>query len=136
MTMKMISSTSITSTMGVTLILELTLLPSSRTAIAIVRAPLPENFYSGWLPALLRNHPHRRAAETGGQERVLALPPSADSRFRRRPLRLALVALLDEVVDQFAGGVVHLHVESFDTSGEVVEGHDGRDGHEQAERRW
>jgi hypothetical protein len=45
------------------------------------------------------------------------------------------VALLDEVVDQFARGVVHLHVECFDTSGEVVERHDGGDGHEQAERR-
>jgi hypothetical protein len=36
MTMKMISRTSITSTMGVTLMLELTLVPSLRTAIAIV----------------------------------------------------------------------------------------------------
>src|SRR5919204_3442010 len=35
MTMKIISSTSITSTMGVTLMLELTFFPSSRTAIAI-----------------------------------------------------------------------------------------------------
>jgi len=36
MTMKMMSSTSITSTMGVTLMLELTLLPSSRTASAML----------------------------------------------------------------------------------------------------
>ncbi len=49
--------------------------------------------------------------------------------------RLALVALLDEVVDQFARGVIHLDVERFDTAGEVVERHNGRDGHEQAERR-
>src|ERR1035437_1487617 len=36
MTMKMMRTTSITSTMGVTLMLELTFLPSSRTAIAII----------------------------------------------------------------------------------------------------
>src|SRR5579871_2232240 len=45
MTMKMMSSTSITSTMGVTLMLELTLLPSLRIASAISsnssRLPLP-----------------------------------------------------------------------------------------------
>ncbi len=45
------------------------------------------------------------------------------------------MALLDEVVDQFARGVIHLHVESFDTSGEIVERHNGGDGHQQAERR-
>ena len=45
------------------------------------------------------------------------------------------MALLDEVVDQFARGVVHLHVESFDASGEIVERHNGGDGDEQAERR-
>src|SRR5271166_4321985 len=47
MTMKMMSSTSITSTMGVTLMLELTLLPSLRNASAISsnssRLPLPAN---------------------------------------------------------------------------------------------
>ena len=45
------------------------------------------------------------------------------------------VALLDEVVDQLAGAVVHLDVERFHLAGEVVEGHNGRDGDEQAERR-
>jgi len=45
------------------------------------------------------------------------------------------VALLDEVVDQFARGVVHLDVECFDTAGEIVEGHNGRDCDEQAECR-
>ena len=39
MTMKMISSTSITSTMGVTLMLELTLMPSFRNASAIEVQP-------------------------------------------------------------------------------------------------
>jgi len=50
------------------------------------------------------------------------------SRSNRQSPRLALVALLDEVVDEFAGGVIHLHVEILDTTGEVVEGHDGGDG--------
>ena len=42
-------------------------------------------------------------------------------------------ALLDEVVDQLAGGVVHLDVEGFHLAGEVVEGHNRRDGDQQAE---
>src|SRR6185312_4162477 len=41
MTMKMMSSTSITSTIGVTLMLELTLLPSSLFTIAILDSVLP-----------------------------------------------------------------------------------------------
>ena len=47
---------------------------------------------------------------------------------------LAPVALLDEVVDKFARRVVHLDVERFDTTCEIVEGHNGRDSHEKAER--
>ena len=43
------------------------------------------------------------------------------------------VALLDEVVDQFAGGVVHFDVEGLHAVGEVVEEPYGRDGDEQAE---
>ena len=78
--------------------------------------------------------PASRVKPAGGRE-LPSLPPSAASRSSRQPLRLALVALLDEVVDQFARGVIHLHVERFDTSGEVVEGHNGGDGDEQAERR-
>src|ERR1017187_6900622 len=45
------------------------------------------------------------------------------------------VALLDEVVHQFAGAVVHLDVERLHPVGEVVERHDGGDGDEQAESR-
>ena len=75
----------------------------------------------------------RFGRETGGRERVQALPPSAASRSNQQLPRLALVALLDEIVDQFARGVVHLDVESFDTASKVVEGHNGRDSHEQAE---
>jgi hypothetical protein len=74
-TMKMISSTNITSTMGVTLIFELTLAPSLRTAIPIVKTPLPVNFHPGWLPALLKTRCSLRKVETGGQERFPVLPP-------------------------------------------------------------
>jgi hypothetical protein len=73
--MKMISSTSITSTMGVTLIFELTLEPSLRTAIPIVKTPLPLNFRPGWLPALLESRRSLREVESGGQERFQVLPP-------------------------------------------------------------
>ena len=69
---------------------------------------------------------------TGGREIAQSSAPT-DSRSGRKPLRLALVALLDEVVDQFARGVIHLDVEGFDAAGEVVEGHNGRDGDQQAE---
>ena len=96
---------------------------------------MPENFYSGWLPALLSNYLTAGRMKPAGERDVALSRPPQHSRSRRQPLRLALVALLDEVVDQFARGVVHLDVERFDTPGEVVEGHNGRDGHEQAERR-
>jgi hypothetical protein len=77
MTMKMISSTSITSTMGVTLMLELTFLLSSRTAIDIACAPLPENFYSGRLPALLGNRlDDARQKPAGGREVEFSRPRS------------------------------------------------------------
>ena len=56
----------------------------------------------------------------------------ADECLNRR--RLAAVALLDEVINPLAGGVIHLHVEGFYLAGEVVEGHNGRDGNQKAER--
>src|ERR1035438_6294668 len=67
--------------------------------------------------------------------RELTLLPSKNSRSNRQPPRLALVALFDEVVDQFARGVIHLHVEILDTPGEIVERHHGWNGHQEAERR-
>src|SRR5258708_6242374 len=45
------------------------------------------------------------------------------------------MALLDEVVHQFAGAVVHLDVERLHLTREVVERHNGRDGDEKTERR-
>jgi len=43
------------------------------------------------------------------------------------------VALLDEVVDQFARRVIHFHIERFHATGEVIESHNGRDGDQEAE---
>ena len=53
--------------------------------------------------------------------------------FEQFELGAANAAALQEIIDQFAGGVVHFHVECFDAAGEVVEHHDGGDGHEQAD---
>src|ERR1044071_4174861 len=89
-TMKMISSTSITSTIGVTLMSELT--------------------------------------------SVLCFFLSSDAIdiriFSRDRLLPYHVAALQEIVDQFARAVIHLHVECFHAVGEVVEHPDRRDGHE------
>src|SRR6202140_3950033 len=85
-TMKMISSTSITSTMGVTLFLEFTLSPSLRMFMAF-----------GLPPGLVPHH--------GGP--------------------------FQEVVKQFAGCVVHLHVKSLNFAGEIVKHHDCWNGHAQ-----
>src|SRR5271157_4680329 len=96
MTMKMMSSTSITSTMGVTLMLELTFLPSSRFANAIAFNLLH--------------------AGPGTERTALGCQLAADA------------PLLQEIVDQLAGAVVHLHIEGFHLVGEVVEHHHGRNG--------
>src|SRR5260370_18950165 len=45
------------------------------------------------------------------------------------------MALLDEVVHQFTGTVVHLDVERLHLAGEVVERHNGRDSDEKTKRR-
>src|SRR5579863_2193257 len=80
-TMKMIKSTSMTSTMGVTLISE--------------TAPSDWVFFG-----------------------ILLLPA---------------LGALDEIVDQFGRGIVHLDIERFDLGGEVVVNPHGRDGDEQTE---
>jgi hypothetical protein len=46
---------------------------------------------------------------------------------------LAAVALLDKVIDQLAGRIVHLDVEGFHLASEVVEGHNRGDGYQQTE---
>src|SRR5277367_6817956 len=132
MTMKMISNTNITSTIGVTLMLELTFLPSSRLLIPITYTP------SGLLcllsrcacPAsgcrsLRRPEGPVRSVILAGYYRVLDV-------FRRRALPMAL---LDEVVHQFARAIVHLDVKRFNLAGEVVERHNGGDSNKKTESR-
>src|SRR4029077_1897069 len=99
-TMKIISNTSITSTMGVTLISELILAPSFRFAKAITY----------FLPLLSRLD--RRAGtgrlESGGRRRGLSPTPEGNSFVLRRSssgqLGPSNVAPLQEVIDQFARG--------------------------------
>src|SRR6202163_5054751 len=40
---------------------------------------------------------------------------------------------LKEVIDQFARGVIHLHVERFHATGQIVEHHNRRNRHEQSD---
>src|SRR5664279_2167656 len=110
MTMKMIRSTSITSTMGVTLMLELTFLPSARLLIPIIVCPV-RSFAASAVVAVMVT------AEDAPSEPV-RLPASEGHAVRGEiaplPLGRAIflaVALLDEVVHQLAGAVVHLDVE-------------------------
>src|ERR1700749_2650118 len=129
MTMKMMSSTSITSTIGVTLMLELTFLPSSRTVIPMEWAP------SELCRRIESARAQRQAARRRSNRRPQGSSPCGRHRFSPgKKAELPLVALLDEVVEKFARGVVHLHVEGLNTSGEVVEGHHGGNRHQQAER--
>src|SRR5579864_8389463 len=123
-TMKMISRTSITSTMGVTLISEVTFAPSFRFEIAI---DIPR--YAAIRTFLLR-------FEVGEVRRWSAPAPDKQLTAETRPrssyrLPANIAALLQEVVDQFARRVIHLDVERFHAAGQVVEHHDGRDGDEQ-----
>src|SRR3984957_14243571 len=133
MTMKMINSTSITSTIGVTLMLELTLEPSFRTASAIYApwiAPL------GCFPVELHRTRNTAVLCLSAGRRVAGSEYPATFRFtlgRRRRGPLAALRLLDEVVHQLARGVVHLDVKRLDFVGEVVKQHHGRNGNQQAE---
>jgi hypothetical protein len=88
----------------------------------------------------------RSDSAIGGRMRVLAKSPGWNGFFLSVPTgagfplwsalgRLAAVTLLNKVIDKFARGVVHLHVEGFHLAGEVVEGHHSRDGHQQPESR-
>src|ERR1700678_2760749 len=122
-TMKIISSTSITSTIGVTLISEVTLAASFRFAndieFCLLRAlALPRS-----ATTTVRKSGRRR--ETGASSAthvcvLLLLGPTH-------------TPALQEVIDQFARGVIHLHVERFHATGQVVKHHDRRNGHKQAD---
>src|SRR5579862_5861590 len=107
MTMKMISNTNITSTMGVTLI-------SDTIAGAV-----------GFL--------------IGGSydAKGLLFPCGVSPRQtpQGQPLLSGSSALrpLQEIIDQFGAGIVHLDVESFHAVGEVVVHPHGRDSHQQTD---
>src|SRR6266849_4037791 len=134
-TMKMINSTSITSTMGVTLMLEFTLTPSFRFANAIsshllgglLLPPEPRTILS---VSCFESGAGPFARRPISNSEVVALPYS-NAAVKLKSLGAAHSPALQEVVDQFARRVIHLHVERFHASGQVVEHHHGRDGHEQ-----
>src|ERR1700678_3946030 len=71
----------------------------------------------------------RRVRSDSDSRRVLPLA------LRLRTEALPLMALLDEVVHQFARAVVHLDVERLYLAGKVVERHNGRDRDQKTERR-
>src|SRR2546425_3988954 len=113
MTMKMISITSITSTIGVT-------------------------FISAMVPA-----PRRLILAFSSWSTSIVFPPwplSGPASWRAPPGELfagsrAALRALQEVVDQLGTGVAHFHVERFNLPGEKVEHPHRRDGHEQTQRR-
>src|SRR5438270_5465262 len=120
-TMKMISNTSITSTIGVTLMSELTFAPSFRTFNAI-EFPFPPCF----APPIAAKWRSRRPA--------LGRPPgNSVGDCPLWGLGPAHAPALQEVVNQFARGVIHLHVERFHAAGQVVKHHYGRNRHEQSD---
>src|SRR6185437_9509570 len=120
MTMKMINNTSMTSTIGVTLMLELTLEPSSLFEIAIFR--------------LLRRWTRRigcaGSCNSRRGQRASARHAQAFRPCVRDHLSAHSSPTLQEVVDQFARRVVHFHVERFHAAGQVVEHHDGGNRHQ------
>src|SRR4051812_42584984 len=120
-TMKMISNTSITSTIGVTLMSELTFAPSFRTFNAI-EFPFP--------PASLHQSPGGGGA---GAPHWGARPGNSVGDCPLCGLGPAHAPALQEVVNQFARGVIHLHIERFHAAGQVVKHHNGRNRHEQSD---
>ena len=107
-TMKMISSTSITSTIGVTLMSELTLAPSFRFANAM-------EFVS---PACTCSSPEFAGGEPGVPAQRSTTSATHVCEFNSCcGLGPAHAPALEEVIDQFARGVIHLHVERFHATG-------------------
>ena len=117
MTMKMISSTSMTSTIGVTLMSD-----NGRRGSF--------HFHSLLTPVLdwRERFTHRRTAPSNSTQGSRLI---ADFTCWPRLLRP-----LEEIVDQLRARVAHFHVERLNAVGEVVEHPDGRDSDEQDRRRW
>src|SRR3984893_2033945 len=127
-TMKMMSSTSITSTIGVTLMSEVTFAASFRFAndmeFRLLRAlAVADAKLAGGVPDV----PARLDGRT-------PVPPSlSNSWVQPSALGPAHAPALQEVIDQFARGVIHLHVERFHATGQIVEHHNRRNRHEQSD---
>src|SRR5712671_5406480 len=110
-TMKMINNTSITSTIGVTLM--------SATG-------------GGTGCFFIGKSPSFSGRETSPAARLASRIQLATAILRTlllcQPLRP-----LEEVVDQLRAGIPHLHVERFQLPGEIIVHPDGRDSHEQTD---
>src|SRR5215471_16726299 len=109
MSIIMISSTSITSTSGVTLISALTPPLAPPRSIAITKSP-------------------------NGSQGSLGSCEPREPREPREPCEPLLCRLLDEVVDELRRRVVHLDVEVLDARRQVVVDPHGRDRDDQTER--
>src|ERR1700675_1154184 len=69
-----------------------------------------------------------------GQARETPVPPSlSNSWVQPSALGPAHAPALQEVIDQFARRVIHLHVERFHAAGQIVEHHNRRNRYEQAD---
>src|SRR5216683_1209491 len=109
-TMKMIKSTNMTSTIGVTLISDCNP-PPPPPCIPISQTPFVDRVDAR---AVWHSHPNLT---------------------RQRMLRIQLFrAVLDEIVDQFRSRVIHLHDEAINFAGKVVEQPDRRHGDYQSKR--
>src|SRR3954465_13321890 len=98
----MISSTSMTSTSGVTLISDLTPPLAPPTSIAITKSPCEKpNPWAKWVEGLV-----------GSSWNPRDLPDQPDLPVSG--------GLLNEIVDELRRGVVHLDVEVLDAPGEIV----------------
>src|SRR5438128_8766725 len=70
----------------------------------------------------------RRRRPTGGALRQLMLATAVSA-----ALGAAHAPAFEEVVNQFAGGIIHLHVERFHAAGQVVEHHNRRNCYKQSD---
>src|SRR5215210_6219310 len=132
MTMKMISSTSIMSTIGVTLMSEVKPPPPpDDMPISLLPRPRSARGASAGAPAANNGAVAPAARERGGGGARSEAPVT----LFRKPLRPELPrAVLQEVVDQLGRRVVHLDDEAVDLAREVVEEPHGGHRHGEPER--
>src|ERR1700722_9154513 len=120
-TMKMMSSTSITSTIGVTL---MSATGGGAFALMITDIISLHSGLYGEQPGPSRCAPLQLAGY------FFQLPTGQDLLTGSRALRP-----LQEVVDQLGAGIAHFHIERFDLSSEVVEHPHRGDGHKKSDSR-